>query len=106
MHTENSTAMEANSSSENRLYVSQMPRSSPASAPSAAAGIGPSSPPASVHGMAEKIIIAEPGGSAGRPGKGSACGDVKRRPMNRLVNGTRMPRAMDSPQEDRVHAAP
>jgi len=55
-------------------------------------------PPPISHGMAEKIIKAEPGASAGRPGRGRAEADANLKPMNKVVAGIKTKNNINNPQ--------
>src|SRR5690606_34540438 len=49
-------------------------------------------------GMAEKIIKAEPGASAGNPGSGRAEAAANLKPMNKVVAGIKTKSNINSPQ--------
>lgn len=54
--------------------------------------------------MAEKNISAEPVASAGSPGNGRVEADVTLNPMNRLVIGIKMNKAVKIPHSRPVHS--
>ena len=97
------TCLNASSMIEKREYVSHAPRNNPATAPSAAAPIGPKSPPPSNQGMAEKIISAEPGASAGTFGIGRAEAEKILNPINNVVAGIKIKKTTKSPHSRFFH---
>src|SRR5689334_18751970 len=83
------TAIKPKSNTVKRLCVSQNPRNKPLNIPRPAAAIGPSKPPARIHGIAEKIIMVEPAGSSGKPGTGRVELLENSRPKNKEARGVK-----------------
>ncbi|MCQ3954485.1 MAG: hypothetical protein DPW15_14615 [Chloroflexi bacterium] len=103
MFIENHMPIKANSMTGKSEYRSHAPRAMPATAPNAAAANGPSKPPLNSQGMAEKTISAEPGASAGRPGRGRTEPEVSLTPRNRFNKGTSASRKTKSPHSFDPH---
>src|SRR5688572_18636792 len=98
LNTANKEPIKPSSITVKRLWVSHMARTNPLNIPSPAAAKGPSKPPASIQGMAEKIIMVEPGGFSGNPGTGREEPLENSRPMKNAVASVTKNNTPNSPQ--------